>query len=82
MRDSYKRNSHRISTDFSTPSTSKLRRKKNELLPTMIDDINEEEYPHLFSSGINIDDFEVKKVIGRGTYAKIYLVKKYLENYN
>jgi serine/threonine protein kinase len=30
----------------------------------------------LYSSEINFDNFEVIKVIGRGSYAKVYLIKK------
>jgi hypothetical protein len=34
------------------------------------------ELQKLYSSEINFDNFEVIKVIGRGCYAKVYLIKK------
>jgi len=33
----------------------------------------------LFTKKLNFDNFEVVKVIGRGSYAKVYLIKKYHE---
>lgn len=31
---------------------------------------------HLFSSKVTRSDFDIVKVIGRGSFAKVYLVKK------
>ena len=44
------------------------------------DEYKEEEFNHLFTQKINLENFEIAKVIGWGSYAKIYLVKKYNEN--
>ena len=30
----------------------------------------------LFSEAINVEDFIIKKVIGRGTFGKVFLVRK------
>ena len=36
------------------------------------------EIQKLYSAEINFDNFDVVKVIGRGSYAKVYLIKKWL----
>jgi len=46
----------------------------------MMQDLKEENLEHLFTTKLNFDNFEVVKVIGRGSYAKVYLIKKYHEN--
>lgn len=51
-------------------------------MSSLVEDFKEDNYTHLFTSNINLDNFEVVKVIGRGSYAKVYLVKKYFENSN
>jgi serine/threonine protein kinase len=67
-----------MKSPFSTPNTQ--RKKQQFLISQLLEDFKEENYTHLFTSNINLDNFEVVKVIGRGSYAKVYLVKKFFEN--
>lgn len=32
-------------------------------------------FGHLFSQGVNMENFKLIRVIGRGSFAKVYLVK-------
>ena len=67
------------SSPYSTPNTA--RKKRQEFLMTsMREDFKEGSYEHLFSSDIKLENFELVNVIGRGSYAKIYLVKKYFDD--
>ena len=72
----------------STPYSLSMRStKKNEVLMSVLvqeyqdydnpldDDL--EKLSKLYSAEINFDDFDVVKVIGRGSYAKVYLIKKH-----
>ena len=65
-----------LNSPLFTPSQSK---RKSLLMSSLLmsEDFQEEDYTHLFSNDIELDNFEIDKVIGRGSYAKIYLVKKY-----
>ncbi len=58
-----------------TPNT--VRKKRQNLISNLQEDFKEESYTHLFTTNINLDNFEVMQVIGRGSYAKVYLIKKY-----
>jgi serine/threonine protein kinase len=43
-----------------------------------LEDFKEEEFKHLITDDIKLENFEILKVIGRGAFAKIYLVKKHI----
>lgn len=61
-----------------TPNT--VRKKRQNLISNLLEDFKEESYSHLYTSNINLENFEVVQVIGRGSYAKVYLIKKYHES--
>ena len=72
-----------------TPHSISIRnRKKNEvLMSTLVQEYHDygedpldddvQMLSRLYSGEINFDDFDVVKVIGRGSYAKVYLIKKH-----
>jgi len=37
---------------------------------------DDKSHSHLYSANIDLADFEIVKVIGRGSFAKVYLVQK------
>ena len=57
-----------------TPNT--IRRKREDLKDSIREDFSMDQYEHLFTTDVNMDDFEIIKVIGRGSFGKIYLVQK------
>lgn len=84
----------RATTDISSPGATpnaRLRRKKKEIcMSSLIQEVQEygeggdagdedlRAIQKLYSAEINFDNFDVVKVIGRGSYAKVYLIKKWL----
>ena len=68
---------------MSTKSTPTIQKRKQELslVNSLMDDFNNKKLTHLYTTDIKLENFEVVKVIGRGSFAKIYLVKKF-ENDN
>ncbi len=58
----------------------KGKKSKEILITNLMDDFNLDyengEFQHLYTTNINFDNFEIIKVIGRGSYAKVYLIKK------
>lgn len=70
-------NSSMVSPMYSPKS---LIKNKSLLINSLMKDFHGETYEHLFSSGLNLEQFEVLKVIGKGSFAKVYLIKKHIEN--
>ncbi|CDW82120.1 protein kinase 2 [Stylonychia lemnae] len=68
-----------LSTPRSPYTPNTVRKKRQNLISTMMEENKEDNLQHLFSKRLNFDNFEVIKVIGRGSYAKVYLIKKYHE---
>jgi len=60
-----------------TPNT--IKKKRENLIINLMEDFQDKSFSHLFSSEVNIENFEVIKVIGRGSFAKVYLVKMHDE---
>lgn len=52
------------------------------MITSLLEDFKEEEFKHLITDDIKLENFEILKVIGRGSFAKIYLVKKHIEGSN
>ena len=46
-------------------------------MSSLVEDLYCEDLKHLFTSDISLENFEIIKVIGRGSFAKVYLVKKH-----
>ena len=59
-----------------------MKNARQNLISNLLEDFKEEEFNHLITNEIKLENFEVLKVIGRGSFAKIYLVKKHLEGTN
>ncbi len=49
------------------------KRVGKKLLSTLME-LKHKNHSHLYSTDIDLADFEVIKVIGRGSYAKVYLI--------
>ena len=58
-----------------SPKTRKIKQKN--LVSCLAEEFNYEHLQHLFSSDIQLEKFEIIKVIGRGAFSKVYLVKKH-----
>lgn len=57
-----------------------LRRKNRQnLITSLLQDFQEEEFKHLITDKFQLENFEILKVIGRGAFAKVYLVKKQVD---
>jgi len=63
-------------------SSKSMKNARQNLISNLLEDFKEEEFNHLITNEIKLENFEVLKVIGRGSFAKIYLVKKHLEGTN
>jgi hypothetical protein len=72
-----KRKTSDSSSNTFTPSQGRKHRQK--LITSLLEDFKEEEFKHLITDQVKLENFEILKVIGRGAFAKIYLVKKHIE---